>query len=325
MEQDILTKEETLILYRKLTLARFAEEKIREEYFKDEIKTPVHLGVGGEAIPVGVCHCLPAGSKTFGTYRNHSLYFAMSEDTDGFFGEMYGKANGMAKGKAGSMHLSAPERNLVATSTVVGTTIPVAIGAALAGVYRKSKDIIAVFFGDGAVGEGVFWESINFASLKQLPILFVCEDNGLAIHAHTKTLQGFSSIQKVVQAFDCHLEEGNGSDILEVVKITRHALRKMAQAPKPVFLNFTYHRFLEHVGIQEDYDAGYRERPSQETLRKMDPVLRFEKFLCQNGFSQSELENRKKEIRLKIDQSVITAQRAPFPPPEELHTDVFSP
>src|SRR3989344_1652857 len=128
MQKDILSKEESLALYRKLILTRLAEEKIREEYFKDEMKTPVHLGVGGEAIPVGVCHCLPAGSKTFGTYRNHSLYLAMTGETDGFFVEMYGKVTGVAKGKAGSMHLSAPEGNLVSTSTVVGTTIPVAVG-----------------------------------------------------------------------------------------------------------------------------------------------------------------------------------------------------
>lgn len=321
---DLLTKEESLVLYRKLVLARLAEEKIRTEYYKDEMKTPVHLGIGGEAISVGVCHALPSGAKTFGTYRNHSLYFATSEDTDGFFGEMYGKANGVAKGKAGSMHLFSPERNFIASSTVVGTTIPVAVGVAMANVYNKSNDVVAVFFGDGAVEEGVFWESMNFASLRKLPVLFICEDNGLAIHAPTKTLQGFLSIQKVAQIFDCYQEEGNGSDVLEVVEITRSALRQMAQKPKPAFLRFTYHRFLEHVGTQEDYDVGYRERPSKEVLKNMDPVLQFEKFLHQNGFNRWELNTIKEEMQLKIDQSVIAAQKAVFPNPEELHADVFT-
>src|SRR3989338_5288085 len=194
MKKDILSKEESLALYRKLILTRLAEEKIREEYFKDEMKTPVHLGIGGEAIPVGVCHCLPPRSKTFGTYRNHSLYLAMTEDTDGFFGELYGKVNGPGKGKAGSMHLSFPERDFIATSAVVGTTIPVAVGAALANAYRKSNDVVTFFFGDGAVEEGVFWESLNFACLKNLRVLFVCEDNGLAIHTPAKERQGFQSI-----------------------------------------------------------------------------------------------------------------------------------
>ena len=144
----MMRKDEALSLYRKLILARRAEEKIREEYFNDDMKTPVHLGIGQEAIPVGVCHCLAAGTKTFGTYRNHALYLAITGDTDGFFAELYGKATGPAKGKAGSMHLSAPELGLMATSAVVGSTIPLAVGAALANTYCKSGDLVAVFFGD---------------------------------------------------------------------------------------------------------------------------------------------------------------------------------
>src|SRR3972149_8100157 len=124
------SSEEAVELYTKLLLARKAEERICSEYSKNEMKTPMHLGIGGEAIPVGVCHCLPPGTKAFGTYRNHALYLAMTDDTDSFFAELYGKATGGAKGKAGSMHLSAPERGLVATSAVVGTTIPLAVGAA---------------------------------------------------------------------------------------------------------------------------------------------------------------------------------------------------
>lgn len=319
-----MNKEEGLTLYRKLLLARLAEEKIREEYFSDDMKTPVHLGIGGEAIPVGVCHSLPAGSKTFGTYRNHALYLTTTEDTDSFFGEMYGKINGVAKGKAGSMHLSSPEHGFVATSAVVGTTIPLAVGAALANAYRKSRDIVAIFFGDGAVEEGVFWESLNFASLKKLRVLFVCEDNGLAIHTPTKERQGFSSIQKAAQAFDCYTEGGDGGHLPEVIQKTRQVLTQMTEVPRPGLLHFTYYRFLEHVGPREDFDAGYRKRPTQEELDKMDPLLQFEKELCRNGCSAVELkEIRKKNIE-KIDRSVMEARKKPFPGPQELTMDVYS-
>ncbi|MBI4223533.1 MAG: thiamine pyrophosphate-dependent dehydrogenase E1 component subunit alpha [Deltaproteobacteria bacterium] len=324
MEKDILIKEEALVLYRKLTLARLAEEKIREEYFKDEMKTPVHLGIGGEAIPVGVCHCLPKGTKTFGTYRNHSLYLTMTEDTDAFFGEMYGKASGVAKGKAGSMHLSAPELGFLATSAVVGTTIPLAVGAALANQYRKSNEMVTVFFGDGAVEEGVFWESLNFASLKKLPILFVCEDNGLAIHTPSEQRQGFRSIQKITEVFDCHWDSGDGSNVQEVIQKSRRAVRQMRTNPKPGFLHFTYYRFLEHVGPREDFDAGYRSRPTEAERNQRDPLLQFEKTLCQNGCTPKELEVVQKINRDKIDQSVKKAQQSPFPRPEELYTDIFS-
>lgn len=324
MSEDFLTKEESLQLYRKLILARLSEEKIRDEYFSDLMKTPVHLGIGGEAIPVGVCHCLPAGSKTFGTYRNHALYLTVTENTDEFFGEMYGKVKGVAKGKAGSMHLSSPEHGFVATSAVVGTTIPLAVGAALANAYRKSKEIVAVFFGDGAVEEGVFWESLNFASLKKLPVLFICEDNGLAIHTAAKDRQGFLSIQKAASSFDCHVGGGDGSNVQEVVETTRRLLKQMLEFPKPGFLHFTYHRFLEHVGPREDYDAGYRKCPSREELEKRDPALQFEKLLCQNGCTPEELESIREALRTQINQSVVAAQQSPFPPPEELYADVFA-
>jgi pyruvate dehydrogenase E1 component alpha subunit len=319
-----MNKEETLSLYRKLVLARRAEEKIQEEYFHDEIKTPVHLGIGGEAIPVGVCHCLPEGAKTFGTYRNHALYLALTEDTDGFFAELYGKATGPGKGKAGSMHLSAPERGLMATSAVVGTTIPLAVGAALADAYRESAGIVAVFFGDGAVEEGVFWESLNFACLHRLRVLFVCEDNGLAIHTPAVERQGFRSLQDAVRGFHCYVARGDGSDVPGVITATRQMLQLMSGQPQPGLLHFTYLRFLEHVGPGEDFDAGYRRRPTPDELERLDPVLRFQRELRQSGCSEHELEAVKTAVDDQINRSVSLARRAPFPAPSELYTDVLS-
>lgn len=319
-----LKKREALALYRKLLLARRAEEKIREEYFKDEIKTPVHLGVGGEAIAVGVCHCLPAGTKAFGSYRNHTLYLALTDDTDGFFAELYGKATGPGKGKAGSMHLSAPERGLMATSAVVGTPIPLAVGAALANAYRQSSDTVAVFFGDGAVEEGVFWESLNFACLRHLPVLFVCEDNGLAIHTPAEERRGFLSIVGAVRGFDCHAASGNGTSLRTVITLTRRLLGRMAAVPKPGFLHLTYFRFLEHVGPREDFDVGYRRRPMPAEARRLDPVLRFEQELLQDGCSPRELARIRAVVDERIAASVEKVRSAPFPAPSELYTDVLA-
>ena len=315
---------EALRLYRQLLLVRRAEEKIRSEYGKDEMKTPVHLGIGQEAIPVGVCHALPSGSKTFGTYRNHALYLAVTADTDGFFAELYGKAAGPAKGKAGSMHLAAPDRGLMATSAVVGTTIPVAVGAALANAYRHANDLVVSFFGDGAVEEGVFWESLNFAALKRLRILFVCEDNGLAIHTPASARHGFKSIPEAVQGFDCHVMSGDGSDAGSVVTTTRQMLQRMAAEPKPGLLHFTYFRFLEHVGPREDFEAGYRRKPTPEELERLDPVARSERALRDEGCSSAELSALRAAVDEQIERSVRAAQAAPFAPPAELHTDVYS-
>jgi len=315
---------EALSLYRKLWLARQAESSIRREYSKDEMKTPVHLGIGQEAIPVGVCHALPPGSKLFGTYRNHALYLAWTGDTDGFFGELYGRVTGPGKGKAGSMHIALPEKGLMATSAVVGTTIPVAVGMALAHQYQKRKDWVAVFFGDGAVEEGVFWESMNFACLHRLRILFVCEDNGLAIHTATAQRQGFRSISEILAGFRCQVMEGDGSDLVGVVERTRQLMRKMEEEGQPGFLHLSYFRFLEHVGPLEDFDKGYRRRPTAEEMERLDPVNHYEKWLLRQGVRAEELSVVQEEVRRQVDLSIQAAQAAPFPGPDELHTDLFA-
>ena len=319
-----MNSEELLSLYRKLWLARQAEERIRIEYPKNEIKTPVHLGIGGEAIPVGVCHCLPEGSKTFGTYRNHSIYLAVTGDTDGFFKELYGKGSGPAKGKAGSMHLSSPEHGLMATSAVVGTTIPLAVGAALAHSYTGVQAPVVVFFGDGAVEEGVFWESLNFAALHRLRILFVCEDNDLAIHSSRMERRGFKSIEDVVKSFDCHFATGDGSDVGAVVTYTRDLLKRMDESPGPGFLHLNYLRLLEHVGINEDFSAEYRRRPTAEEIERMDPLLGLERGILKSGGTTVELDAIRSEINRQIDSSIIAAQQADFPDSSELYTDIFA-
>jgi len=338
----MISKEEALLLYRKLLLARLSEEKIRELYPQNDIKTPVHLGIGGEAIPIGVCHCLPQGTKFFGTYRNHTLYLALSENTDVFFAELYGKVTGAGKGKAGSMHLTDPEHGLVATSAVVGTTIPVAVGAALANQYhetqnpssfakasadRKSKiqnpKWVVAFFGDGAMEEGAFWESLNFACLRRLRILFVCEDNGLAIHSPADDRRGFRSVLEATRGFDCHGASAEGADLSLVIQQTREMMEQMSKTPKPGFLHFTYFRFLEHVGPNEDFDAGYRKGLTTEERAKADPVAVFASHLPSLGCSHAELKAIESEVKSQIDRSVKKAQTDPFPSASELYTDVM--
>ena len=310
--------------YRKLLLARRAEERIQAEYHKDEMKTPVHLGVGGEAISVGVWLALPPGSSALATYRNHNLYLAMTEDADGFFGELFGRVTGPGKGRAGSMHLAAPGKGLLATSAIVGTTIPVAVGAAFANAYRDSKDLVASFFGEGATDEGVFWESLNFACLKRLRLLFICEDNGLAIHSPASERRGYDSLLDTVKPFRCHADEGDGADLVEVYARTRALLDKMAADPRPGVLRLSYLRFLEHVGVREDFDACYRPRPTEEVRRRQDPLLRFEQSLRAMGFTESELEPVRAAVLRKVDAGVEAARAAPHPRPEDLDSDVFA-
>lgn len=319
------SKAQGLELYRRLLLARRCEEVIRREYAQDEMKTPVHLGVGEEAIPVGVVSSVPAGTTFYGTYRNHALYLTVTDDAEGFFAELYGKSSGASKGKAGSMHLACPAKGLLATSAVVGTTLPVAVGSALAHQYRNEAGLVVVFFGDGALEEGVFWESLNFAALRRLNLLFVCEDNGLAIHTPSVQRAGYRSVAEAVCGFGVHFASGDGADLVEVIAQTRGVLARMKQVSKPGFLHLTYYRFLEHVGVNEDFDAGYRRRPTPEEMEHFDPVTRFENRLREIDCPAEALQAVRERIDQRIERAVRQARAAPFAEASELWTDLWAP
>lgn len=318
-----MNKDLFLNLYKKLLLVRMCEEKIIEEYKNNEMKTPVHLGIGAEAIPVGTCSALPSGFKAFGTYRNHALYLTMTENTSLFFAELYGKVTGSNRGKAGSMHLSAPEVGLIATSAVVSTTIPVAVGAAFAEQYKGTNNFVIVFFGDGAVEEGVFWESLNFAALKKLKIIFVCEDNNLAIHTETKDRQGFKSIEDIPSLFNFYTAQIPGHDLLELYKSTSEMVESMEKECKPGFIHTKYFRLLEHVGPNEDFAAGYRLKPPIEELKKIDPILCLEEKFKIYSIDPNQLSAIRDSINIKIEDSIEFAKQSPFPNNDQLLADIY--
>lgn len=309
---------EAIEIYRKMHLIRECEERIRKEYHKDEIKTPCHLAVGAESIAVGVCHIFPE-AKFFGTYRNHHLYLACGGDLDAFWGELYGKETGCAKGKAGSMHLSDPGGSgLLLTSAVVGTTIPIAVGASLGSKMLLANTKTVVFFGDGATEEGVFHESLNFASLHKLPILFVCEDNGLTIHNKTETRQSFN-LQVLVSSYGIPYKKADGQAIASVIE-TCQTLKPLLEKG-PAFLHATYHRRYEHVGPNEDYRVGYRNPPLEPM--EWDPMLYLRNSKCVSTVSYDERARIRAEVAAEINVSVNRAKQANFPGPEELMKDVF--
>ena len=313
-----------LELYKKLYLIRRAETEIQKHYGEDEMKTPMHMSMGEEAIVVGVVEATGKNSQVFGTYRSHALYLAKTGETDAFFAEMYGKSSGPAKGKAGSMHLASPEAGMMMTSAVVGTTIPVALGAALANSYKNSGKLVVSFFGDGAINEGVFWESLNFASLKKLPILFVCQDNDLAIHSKVKERSGHKPIAEIVSRFYCQTDEAETTDAYEIYEITKKMLAKMRKTGMPGFLHLKYYRYLEHVGVNEDFEAGYRSRKELLPWLKADPVKIQRARLLRIGIKEKEIAVLEKKIDQKIEKSIHEAQKAPFPKAGELREDVYA-
>src|SRR5262252_1271798 len=176
-------------LYLSLYRIRRVEQEVARVYPTDCIKSPVHLSIGQEAVSVGVCRALQPQDVVFGTYRGHALYLAKGGDLRAMIAELYGKATGCAKGKGGSMHLIDVAAGVFGASAVVGTTIPHAVGYAYALRLRREDRVVLCVFGDGAVDEGVFYESLNFAALKRLPVLFACENNAYAIHTHQRLRQ----------------------------------------------------------------------------------------------------------------------------------------
>lgn len=314
----------SLDLYKKLYLIRRAEEKIRQHYMEDEMKTPMHMSMGEEAIAVGICHALKAEDQVFGSYRSHAIYLAKTQNTDDFFAEMYGKDTALLKGKGGSMHLCDPNFGFMGTSAVVASVIPVAAGAAFANKQKGNDKLVAVFFGDGALDEGDFWESLNLACIMKLPVLFVCEDNGLAVHTPTWKRQGYTSITDIVSKFKCNVLKEDSTDVEVVYQLTRKAIKLIKTTQMPCFMHMRYYRYLEHVGVNEDFEAGYRSRTEFEEWYKKDPVNLQRQKLRQQDVKKEEIVRIEGEINSQIENSIRLAREAPFAEDSELYNGVFA-
>jgi pyruvate dehydrogenase E1 component alpha subunit len=323
-------------LYRKIYRIRRAEQAIIQHYGENEMKTPMHMSMGEEAIAAGVCTALGAGDKLFGYYRSHALYLARTDETEQFFGELYGKTHGAVGGKGGSMHLAAPGAGLMAVSAIVASTIAPAVGAAFAESVRKSQNVVAAFFGDGAMEEGVFWESLNVACLYRLPILFVCEDNGLAVDVTGPERQGFRSIRKAIAGFNCDYLRSDTTDAERIYALARRARAGALARSRPVFLHLKYYRLLQHIGIKSDFDvdaaravggfekAGYRSRTEYARAVRLDPVRVARGNLARRGFTPIEIEGLEVEIEREVMRSLTRARVAPAPEPSSLTEQVFA-
>jgi pyruvate dehydrogenase E1 component alpha subunit len=312
-----------LELYKKLYLIRQAENAIIKYYNEDEMKTPMHMSMGSEAIVVGVCEALGETAQVLGSYRSHALYLVKTQEINTFFAEMYGKETGRSTGKAGSMHLSAPEKGLIASSAVVASTIPVAIGVAFANKYTRNNKIVAVFFGDGAIDEGNFWESLNMACSKKLPIIFVCEDNDLAVHNPKQNRHGYKSIVQIVKQFNCHICESDTTDVEKIYTLTQNMLTALKKDSQPAFMHLKYYRYLEHVGVYQDFDAGYREQTVYEKWKSRDPIDLQRKKLLKRGITNRAIENVEKNMLKRVEEAIQFAKTSPFAKIKEVYTDVF--
>jgi pyruvate dehydrogenase E1 component alpha subunit len=229
----------------------------------------------------------------------------------------------MAKGKGGSMHLTAPADGLICTSAIVGSTIPVAVGAAFANKMHKNGRLTAVFFGDGAIDEGVFWESLNCACSMRLPVLFVCEDNDYAVHSPAAQRHGYDSIAAIAAKFRCNVFSEETTDAEVIYDLTRAAVNSIRANERPAFLYLKYYRYLEHVGVNEDFEQGYRSRQEYERWLKVDP-LKITRIKLGQWLSEREIADLEGPIDKQIAESVRKAVEAPFAPAEAIYQDVIA-
>lgn len=307
-------------LYGKLWLTRRFEEVVAEIYPTDKIKSPVHLSIGQESVAVGVCDALRADDVVSGTYRGHATYLAKGGDASAMMAELFGKDGGCARGKGGSMHLVDMGRGVLGSSAVVGSTVPVAMGYAFA-LKREGKGrVVAAFFGDGATEEGVLWESLNFAQLHKLPILFVCENNGYAIHEPIAKRWAVRDLIAKVRAFGLPARRIDDGDVLAIRAATIAAVEPMRTgASGASFIECVTYRWREHVGPNADYDAGYRSRSELEPWQASDQAARLAGMIAPHARRRIE-----EEVEQAVRAAVSFAERSPFPPSSELSTHVFS-
>ncbi len=306
------------LLYHSLYRIRRVEEEIARVYPSDGIKSPVHLSLGQEAVSVGVCQALQARDVVFGTYRGHALYLAKGGDLKAMIAELYGKATGCAKGKGGSMHLIAPAAGMMGASAVVGTTIANAVGYAYALKHRRQDAIVASFFGDGATEEGVFAESLNFAALKKLPLLFVCENNQYAIHTHQSRRQATPHICARARAHGLPAERIDNNDVLCLYQRSQEVVARLRAGEGPWFFEVMTYRWHEHVGPGFDFHLGFRGADEARPWRENDQVTRLAALVEPESRRQLEL-----AVEEEIAAAFAFAQASPFPPPAALYTDVF--
>jgi TPP-dependent pyruvate/acetoin dehydrogenase alpha subunit len=305
-------------LYRSLFRIRRVEEEIARVYPSDKIKSPVHLSIGQEAVAVGICEALAPQDVVFGTYRSHAAYLAKGGDLHAMIAELYGKATGCAKGKGGSMHLVDVPRGIMGASAVVASTIPNSIGYAYGLKLRRSNAVVVSFFGDGATEEGVFYESLNFAALKHLPILFVCENNGYAIHTHVSRRQKLDNLCDRARQFGLDAAQVPDNDTFKIYDVTRRTVQAMRGGGGPFFLECKTYRWKEHVGPNEDFNLGYRTREAAEPWIKGDQLLALAAKL--EPRVRAEIEG---EVEAEIAEAFQFAEASPFPDRTELCTDVF--
>jgi pyruvate dehydrogenase E1 component alpha subunit len=311
-----------LFLLREMLRIRRLEEKSAELYGAMKIRGFLHLYIGEEAVAVGVMQALNPEDAVVATYREHGQALARGVSAATIMAEMYGKQEGCSRGRGGSMHLFDAEHRFYGGNAIVGGGLPLALGVALADKMRGQQQVTCCFFGDGAVAEGEFHESLNLAALWQLPVLFVCENNLYAMGTALRYAQIETEVAKRAATYHLPAETVDGMEVLAVEAAAKKAAEYVRSGQGPYFLECRTYRFRGHSAFDTEL---YRSKEEVETWKKRDPILLFTQYLKERGLlGPEDLAEIEREVAIEMEAAVEFAEAGTWEPVEDLTRFVYS-
>jgi TPP-dependent pyruvate/acetoin dehydrogenase alpha subunit len=321
MTDNLLTN-----LFRQMYRIRAIEEAIAHHYPEGKMRCPVHLSIGQESIPAVFAQTISSTDFAVSTHRGHAHYLAKGGNLNSMIAEICGKSTGCAKGKGGSMHLIDLGVNFMGTSAIVGNSIPIGVGLALSAQLKRTNQISCVFLGDGASEEGVFYESVNFAAVRKLPVLFICENNLYSVYSPLSVRQPKGrSIAKMVEAMGLEVAVDDGHNIASSYETMKNAVDRVRATGAPFFLEFSTYRWREHCGHGFDNDIGYRTQEEFLEWQAKDPLNNLEQQLHKSSVQMaSSIEKIKSEIDLEVEKAFEFAESSLFPAQSEAYGGVYA-
>jgi len=317
-----MKKDELIRMYSMMLKIRRLEERLLELFAQGKIPGFIHVSIGQEAVPVGVCSVLRQDDYISNTHRGHGQALAKGVDLRRFVAEIYGRVDGFCKGKAGSMHIACKEMGVIGSNGVVGGGIPVSLGTAFASTYRGNDRITVCFFGDGATNEGTFHESLNLAALWNLPIVFCCENNQWAEFTPQKVHTKLENLSIRAEAYGMPGVTVDGDDVLKVREAAEKAVSRARKGEGPTLLECKTHRWFGHFAGDAQ---KYRDPREIEEVRNFDPILKFQNLLFEMKVLKPErVKEIECQIKSEIDEALAFAEKSPVPGREGLLEDVFA-
>lgn len=318
--------ERQIRLLRTMWRIRMVEEAIAARYAEGKMRCPTHLSTGQEAVPAALAECLHSTDYAVSTHRGHAHYLAKGGSLPAMLAEIYGKVTGCARGRGGSMHLIDTEVGFMGTSAIVGNSIPIGVGLGLSLQLQGQRALSCVLFGDGATEEGAYYESLNFAAVRKLPVLFICENNLYSVYSPLSVRQPPGrSIARVAQSLGLDAEVTDGNDAVAVCDAVAKAADQIRAGEGPRLLEFSVYRWREHCGPEFDNHLGYRSVEEFEAWRAREPIGHLRRLLVQQGVDAGRLESAwRQELQAEIASAFEFAESSPFPHPSDAYVGEFA-